>query len=225
MKTTKSFILSVVTLFVATFALSSCLNDDNDYKVPTKEEQASYQKLMAGTYGSVVRFYYQNYNNAVKYDSIKHYSWNVTADSTITMRDFPVCKLDSAIFIPKNDNSTRAQELAALRTAIHESQSTVEKFTSKYFVPNTSYQHQYGYKFAVYPKTIKQSFVYNGKAHDVYFIFDLAGYIGTYASNSFVDKIFEYNMVLSGICVDEYKESNLISDIYFRQVLMTCTTK
>lgn len=32
-------------------------------------------------------------------------------------------------------------------------------------------------------------------------------------------------MVLSGICVDEYKESNLISDIYFRQVLMTCTTK
>ena len=142
MKTTKSFILSVVTLFVATFALSSCLNDDNDYKVPTKEEQASYQKLMAGTYGSVVRFYYQNYNKAVKYDSIKHYSWNVTADSTITMRDFPVCKLDSAIFIPKNDNSTRAQELAALRTAIHESQNTVEKFTSKYFVPNTSYQHQ-----------------------------------------------------------------------------------
>lgn len=149
----------------------------------------------------------------------------MTADSTITMRDFPVCKLDSAIFIPKNDNSHRAQELAALRTAIHESQNTVEKFTSKYFVPNTSYQHQYGYKFAVYPKTIKQSFVYNGKAHDVYFIFDLAGYIGTYASNSFVDKIFEYNMVLSGICVDEYKESNLISDIYFRQVLMTCTTK
>jgi hypothetical protein len=88
MKITKSFILSVVALFVATFALSSCLNDDNDYKVPTKEEQASYQKLMAGTYGSVVRFYYnQNYNKAVKYDSIKHYSWNVTADSTITMRD------------------------------------------------------------------------------------------------------------------------------------------
>lgn len=184
MKITKSFILSVVALFVATFALSSCLNDDNDYKVPTKEEQASYQKLMAGTYGSVVRFYYQNYNKVVKYDSIKHYSWNVTADSTITMRDFPVCKLDSTIFIPKNDNSNRAQELAALRTAIHESQNTVEKFTSKYFVPNTSYQHQYGYKFAVYPKTIKQSFFYNGKAHDVYFIFDLAGYIGTYASNS-----------------------------------------
>ena len=150
MKITKSFILSVVALFVATFALSSCLNDDNDYKVPTKEEQASYQKLMAGTYGSVVRFYYQNYNKVVKYDSIKHYSWNVTADSTITMRDFPVCKLDSAIFIPKNDNSNRAQELAALRTAIHESQSTVKDFTSKYFVPNTSYQHQYGYKFAVY---------------------------------------------------------------------------
>lgn len=166
-----------------------------------------------------------SFSRVVKYDSIKHYSWNVTADSTITMRDFPVCKLDSAIFIPKNDNSNRAQELAALRTAIHESQNTVEKFTSKYFVPNTSYQHQYGYKFAVFPKTIKQSFFYNGKAHDVYFIFDLAGYIGTYASNSFVDKIFEYNMVLSGICVDEYKESNLISDIYFRQVLMTCTTK
>ena len=56
MKITKSFILSVVALFVATFALSSCLNDDNDYKVPTKEEQASYQKLMAGTYGALVRF-------------------------------------------------------------------------------------------------------------------------------------------------------------------------
>ena len=39
MKTTKKMMLFVATLFVATFALSSCLNDDNETKVPTVEEQ------------------------------------------------------------------------------------------------------------------------------------------------------------------------------------------
>ena len=58
---------------------------------------------MAGTYGSTLRFFYPSFNNVVKYDSLKHYSWDVTADSTITMRDFPVCKLDSAIVISKDN--------------------------------------------------------------------------------------------------------------------------
>ena len=51
MKTTKKLMLFVATLFVATFALSSCLSDDNETKVPTVEEQAGYQRTMAGTYG------------------------------------------------------------------------------------------------------------------------------------------------------------------------------
>ena len=58
MKTTKKMMLFVATLFVATFALSSCLSDDNETKVPTVEEQAGYQRTMAGTYGSTLRFFY-----------------------------------------------------------------------------------------------------------------------------------------------------------------------
>ena len=213
MKTTKKMMLFVATLFVATFALSSCLSDDNETKVPTVEEQAGYQRTMAGTYGSTLRFFYPSFNNVVKYDSLKHYSWDVTADSTITMRDFPVCKLDSAIVISKDNHSDSAVEFAALRTAIHESNATA-KLTAKYFVPNDKYFVEYGYSFPVFPMTIKQSFFYNGKSHDVYFL-----------SSNFTDKIFEYNMVLSGICVDKYSVEGLIPTQYFRQVLITSTTK
>lgn len=222
MKTTKKLMLFVATLFVATFALSSCLSDDNETKVPTVEEQAGYQRTMAGTYGSALRFFYPSFNNVVKYDSLKHYSWDVTADSTITMRNFPVCKLDSAITISKDNHSDSAVEFAALRTAIHESNATA-KLTAKYFVPYDKYVVEYGYSFLVLPMTIKQSFFYNGKSHDVYFMFDISG--GKFLSSNFTDKIFEYNMVLSGICVDKYSAEGLIPTQYFRQVLITSTTK
>lgn len=225
MKTTKKLMLFVATLFVATFALSSCLSDDNETKVPTTEEQAGYQRTMAGTYGSALRFFYPSFNNVVKYDSLKHYSWDVTADSTITMRNFPVCKLDSAITISKDNHSDSAVEFAALRTAIHESNATA-KLTAKYFVPNDKYFVEYGYSFPVFPLTIKQSFFYNGKSHDVYFMFDVSGtYGGKFLSSNFIDKVFEYNMVLSGICVDKYSAEGLIPTQYFRQVLITCSTK
>lgn len=222
MKTTKKLMLFVATLFVATFALSSCLNDDNETKVPTVEEQAGYQRTMAGTYGSTLRFFYPSFNNVVKYDSLKHYSWDVTADSTITMREFPVCKLDSAIVISKDNHSDSAVEFAALRTAIHESNATA-KLTAKYFVPYDKSVVEYGYSFLVLPMTIKQSFFYNGKSHDVYFMFDISG--GKFLSSNFTDRVFEYNMVLSGICVDKYSAEGLIPTQYFRQVLITSTTK
>lgn len=222
MKTTKKMMLFVATLFVATFALSSCLSDDNETKKPTVEEQAGYQRTMAGTYGSTLRFFYPLFNNAVKYDSLKHYSFDVTADSTITMRDFPVCKLDSAIVISKDNHSDSAVEFAALRTAIHESNATA-KLTAKYFVPYDKCVIEYGYSFLVLPMTIKQSFFYNGKSHDVYFMFDISG--GKFLSSNFTDRVFEYNMVLSGICVDKYSAEGLIPTQYFRQVLITSTTK
>lgn len=225
MKTTKKMMLFVATLFVATFALSSCLSDDNETKKPTVEEQAGYQRTMAGTYGSTLRFFYPLFNNAVKYDSLKHYSFDVTADSTITMRDFPVCKLDSAIVISKDNHSDSAVEFAALRTAIHESNATA-KLTAKYFVPYDKYVIQYGYNFLVLPMTIKQSFFYNGKSHDVYFMFDISGSCGgKFLSSNFTDRVFEYTMVLSGICVDKYSAEGLIPTQYFRQVLITSTTK
>lgn len=222
MKTTKKMMLFVATLFVATFALSSCLSDDNETKVPTVEEQAGYQRTMAGTYGSTLRFFYPSFNNVVKYDSLKHYSWDVTADSTITMRNFPVCKLDSAIVISKDNHSDSAVEFAALRTAIHESNATA-KLTAKYFVPYDKSVVEYGYSFLVLPMTIKQPFFYNGKSHDVYFMFDISG--GKFLSSNFTDRVFEYNMVLSGICVDKYSAEGLIPTQYFRQVLITSTTK
>lgn len=225
MKTTKKLMLFVATLFVATFALSSCLSDDNETKVPTVEEQAGYQRTMAGTYGSTLRFFYPLFNNAVKYDSLKHYSFDVTADSTITMRNFPVCKLDSAITISKDNHSDSAVEFAALRTAIHESNATA-KLTAKYFVPYDKCVIEYGYSFLVLPMTIKQSFFYNGKSHDVYFMFDISGSCGgKFLSSNFTDRVFEYTMVLSGICVDKYSAEGLIPTQYFRQVLITSTTK
>ena len=224
MKTTKKLMLFVVTMFVAAFTFSSCLNND-DVKVPTTDEQAGYQRTMAGRYGSVVRFYYPNYNNEVQYDSLKQYAWNVTADSTITMYDFPVCKLDSAININKNDESATAKEMAALRTAIHESTATT-KLQAKYFIPNESYFVEYGYSFPVYPLAFKQSFFYNGKSHDVYFLFDTSGYYGgKFLSSSVTGKVFEFSMILAGICIDNYNTNSLVSTNYFRQVLITCKTK
>ena len=224
MKTTKKLMLFVVTMLVATFTFSSCLNDD-DVKVPTAEEQASYQRTMADTYGSVMRFHYATYNNLVQYDSLKHYSWDVTADSTITMRDFPICKLDSALNISKDDNSETAKELSALRTAIHESTATT-KLQAKYYIPNESFFIEYGYSFLVFPTTIKQNFTYNGKSHDVYFLFDTSGYYGgTFRSSSITGKTFEFNMVLAGICIDSFNQNSLVSTQYFRQVAISCNTK
>lgn len=227
MKTTKSFLLFVATFFVAAFTLTSCLNDDDDYKAPTLEEQNQYQTLMAGNYGSMVRLYYPSYGNAVKYDSIEHYYWKVSVlkDSTITMNNFPVCKLDSAINIAKNDNTDKARELDALRTAIHNSTAMVN-ITAKYFVPNKNYIVDYGYNFPVYPTTFKQTFNYNGSNHDVYFLFDVTGgYGGYFRQSDYVGKVFEYSMCLAGICVDGYKSENLISGTYFRQILVQFATK
>lgn len=231
MKSTKSLVLLIIATIVTTFTLSSCFNENKDgYEQPTKEEQNTYQVAMSGLHGSVARFYYTKVVGYTvmteKYDSIKHASWVVSNDSTVTFQDFPVCKLDSAIQVSESDKSTDATEALLLRDAISKSTNTMN-MKSIYFIPykNSTYITYDNYNVVIFPQYIQQELEYNGKKHTVYFVFT-SGTQGVWNKNS---EAFEYQMLLSAIAVDRFNpqtyDGNYVSNSYFRQVYINCLKK
>lgn len=231
MKSTKSLVLLIAAMIVATFTFSSCFNEDkSEYEQPTKEEQNTYQVAMSGLHGSVARFYYTKVVGYTvmteKYDSIKHASWIVRNDSTVTFQDFPICKLDSALQISETDNNTEATEARLLRDAIGKSTTTVD-MKSIYFIPynNSKFITFENYYTWIVPQYIQQELEYNGKKHTVYFVF-ASGTQGVWNKNS---ETFEYQMLLTAIAVDRFNPQTLdgdyVSTSYFRQVYINCLRK
>lgn len=215
-------------LAMAAFSLSSCLNSNDDFKGLDTTEQQSYQKMMSGTYGKIVRFYYTQANSYniqyVKYDSLENATWRVYADSTLTLNAFPVNKLDSAINVSDNDNSTEATTMRALRNAISQLNTTVN-LKAYYYIPTKSWITNDYVQFFVMPYYIKQTINYEGANHTVYFIFDNQ-YGGTWTTTSMQ---FQFLMSLYGIAIDPKTENNLsgsyISEKYFRSIRMNCQNK
>ena len=229
MKTSKHYLFVIVAILVAAFSFSSCINNDDDNTPATldKDTQRSCQMMMSGTHGSMVRMYYAKSNGyntvAEKYDSLEHASWSVKSDSTITLGAFPINKLDSALYVPANDNTTTGKQVKAIQEAIS-AISTPIALRAVYFIPynNSQYITGDGYQFLVIPNVIKQEVTYEGGQHTLYFVF----YEGTLGSWKKLKMNFEYNMLLGGIAVDQFNamtgQGNFISNSYFREVLLEC---
>lgn len=168
--------LYLATLLCGLFAvasLSSCLNgDDEDYSI-NATQQKQYQSVLAMTSGRHNANYY--YTNSIYdegytlYDSIVDKRINVRyyTDSTMTISNFPVSKLDSMIYVNAADeNSTYRQFYEALKA----SDATLT-LSGIYCIVNTSYTSDNYYYYSFGLADSKTTLYYGGKEHEVTFKF------------------------------------------------------
>ena len=122
MKNLKALMMLLIGVFALT--VTSCNTDDGDHYY-TQEEQDAIQAKMVGTYSGSLYMYKPN-TSTKKYEVYHSLPTTWTAskgnpalgkDSLITISNFPINKLDSAIVISEKDNSDEAKTLRALRTA------------------------------------------------------------------------------------------------------------
>lgn len=127
----------------AATTLTSCLGSDDDSTI-TLEQQKSYQASMAGPYSGKMRFYKApststTSSSVEKYDSIVGASWMLKTDSTVTVYNSFVNKLDSAIIVSETNTANQA-----LFEAIRDYTGTPE-VTMMYCVPYSSYVQDGGF--------------------------------------------------------------------------------
>ena len=227
MKNLKALMMLLIGVFALT--VTSCNTDDADHYY-TLEEQDAIQAKMVGTYSGTLYMYKPN-TSTQKYES--YYSlpttWTASKgnpalgkDSLITISNFPINMLDSAIYISSKDESDQAKTLRALRTAI--SKLPAEDIKCKYFVPSSDPQFTLtnGYKFILNPYIISKKLEYNGESHTVYFVFQMNYYVGVYTQSG--SRNMKLNMLFASISVDkepvDYYPSFPIN--YFRPLIVTC---
>lgn len=226
MKNLKHLAMLLVGFMVTVICFSSCISDGDDYSID-EATQKSYMKTMTGMYNGKVRMHYvsnspMNYQGIVKYDSINT-TWTVRQDSTLTLYDFPVNKLDSAIYISKNASNAETQDLRALQEAISNIK-TPANIQCYYYVPTSTFVNSQIIQYFVNPVYFKQTLTYNGKTHDVYFVFRTNYYGGAFTISS---RQFDFNMFLQSISIDKVPVdySNSVPSTYFRGLLITCNNK
>ena len=158
---------------------------------------------------------------AEKYDSVRTY-WTVNSDSTLTLRNFPVSKLDSAISVPANDLSEKANMLRELKSQLKSAPSTNLK--AYYFIPNKNAVTSSSLYFYVNPVTVETTFNYNNAEKKVYFVFYMNTYTGSWTSS---DRLFQFQLGTYAICFDtlDLNTSTAITSYYLRDLYMTCTAK
>ena len=223
MKNLKNLMMLFVVLAAAAFSFTSCNTDTEDYTID-QATQRQYMTMMSGAYSGKMRMFYTDYANQryVKYDSLST-SWTVRNDSTLTLHRFPVQKRDSAILVPASETSAEAQTLRQLQTAISNINAPAE-LKCFYYIPASSLVNSQTMSFFVNPVYFKQTLNYGGADHDVYFVFMVNNYGGTYTIAS---QTFEFNMYLQSLSIDrEPKDySNSVPARYFRNILFTNTIK
>ena len=236
MKNLKNLLVLFMGIVTMSLTFASCNTDGEDYSID-EVTQKRYQSLMSGSYSGKVLFqqFDSRQNKYVSVDSTNT-TWYVRNDSTFSIRNFPISKLDSAINVPSGDISSEGTQLRALRKAISELPD--ETIRCNYYVPNTQFVGTNGYQFLVNPLCtesdfpqlladkkpmfIKKKLTYNDETHDVYFVFYQNYYGGAYNSPSL---LFNFYMMLAGISIDtvptQYTSS--FSTQYFRNIAITCT--
>lgn len=221
MKKLRNTLMLLLCAIVAMSALSSCLDDNSTDSTITPEMYKTYLTTMSGTYSGRLRFYVQKpYSQQYeKYDSA-YSAWQVATDSTVTLRQFPINKLDSAISVSESDKSENATQVRALRAALSKAEPTDLK--SFFYIPSSNFVGESAIQFYVNPLALEVPLTYNGQTHKVYFVFTSNYCGGVYGRTQ---RTFEYFMQLYGICVDKASESNKISSMYVKNVQITCTTK
>lgn len=225
MKNFKNLLMTFIGIIAVAMCATSCLNsDDNSIDAVT---QNRYQKLMSGMYSGKARFYQlkstgnlSSQKTYVKYDSI-HTSWDVSADSTFRINNFPVFMLDSAIVVEKTSTGSDAEKYRALNQAIRALKNSSEGYImgtkARYVIPSSSWVSENVIQFMVQPYTIERTINFDGADHKVYFEFS------PYTTGAFsaTNRKFQAQLALSAVYIDKLDSSHTVPSQFMNSIVVT----
>lgn len=222
MKNLRNFIMAFVGFIAVAMCVTSCLSNEDDSIDYATQKQ--YQQIMAGPQTGKIRFYRQQGTRAyvgqqtlVKYDSIPA-SWYIGSDSTITINNFPVYMLDSAIIVNKDATGDDAVKYRSLNQAIRAMKDNHSQgFTTAkalYAIPSTGWVNESVLQFMLQPLTIERTINFNGGDHKVYFVFNRYN-VGAFSRST---REAQASYTLSAICIDKPSQQNAVPSPYFNSV-------
>lgn len=221
MKNLRNFIMAFVGFIAVAMCVTSCLSNEDDSLDHATQKQ--YQQIMAGSQTGKIRFYRQQGTRAyvgqqtlVKYDSIPA-SWYIGSDSTITINNFPVYMLDSAIIVKKDatgDDAVKYRSLNQAIRALKNSSLGSENVKAFYAIPSTGWVSESVIQFMFQPTTIERTINFNGGDHKVYFVFNSYN-VGAFSRST---REAQASYTLSAICIDKLSQQNAVPSTYFNRV-------
>lgn len=222
MKNLRNFIMAFVGFIAVAMCVTSCLSNEDDSLDYATQKQ--YQQIMAGSQTGKIRFYRQQGTRAyvgqqtlVKYDSIPA-SWYIGSDSTITINNFPVYMLDSAIIVNKDATGDDAVKYRSLNQAIRAMKDNHSQgFTTAkaiYAIPSAGWVNESVLQFMLQPLTIERTINFNGGDHKVYFVFNSYN-VGAFSRST---REAQASYTLSAICIDKLSQQNAVPSTYFNRV-------
>ena len=222
MKNLRNFIMAFVGFIAVAMCVTSCLSNEDDSLDYATQKQ--YQQVMEGPQTGKIRFYRQQGTRAyvgqqtlVKYDSIPA-NWYIGSDSTITINNFPVYMLDSAIIVNKDATGDDAVKYSSLNQAIRAMKDNHSQgFTTAkalYAIPSTGWVSESVLQFMLQPLTIERTINFNGGDHKVYFVFNSYN-VGAFSRST---REAQASYTLSAICIDQLSPQNAVPSTYFNSV-------
>lgn len=222
MKNLRNFIMAFVGFIAVAMCVTSCLSNEDDSIDYATQKQ--YQQIMEGPQTGKIRFYRQQGTRAyvgqqtlVKYDSIPA-SWYIGSDSTITINNFPVYMLDSAIIVNKDATGDDAVKYRSLNQAIRAMKDNYSQgFTTAkalYAIPSAGWVNESVLQFMLQPLTIERIINFNGADHKVYFVFNSYN-VGAFSRST---REAQASYTLSAICIDQLSQQNAVPSTYFNSV-------
>lgn len=221
MKNLRNFIMAFVGFIAVAMCVTSCLSNEDDSLDYATQKQ--YQQVMEGPQTGKIRFYRQQGTRAyvgqqtlVKYDSIPA-SWYIGSDSTITINNFPVYMLDSAIIVNKDatgDDAVKYRSLNKAIRALKNSSLGSENVKAFYAIPSTGWVSESVIQFMFQPTTIERTINFNGGDHKVYFVFNSYN-VGAFSRST---REAQASYTLSAICIDQLSPQNAVPSTYFNSV-------
>ena len=222
MKNLRNFIMAFVGFIAVAMCVTSCLSNEDDSLDYATQKQ--YQQIMEGPQTGKIRFYRQQGTRAyvgqqtlVKYDSIPA-NWYIGSDSTITINNFPVYMLDSAIIVNKDATGDDAVKYRSLNQAIRAMKDNYSQgFTTAkalYAIPSAGWVNESVLQFMLQPLTIERIINFNGADHKVYFVFNSYN-VGAFSRST---REAQASYTLSAICIDQLSQQNAVPSTYFNSV-------
>ena len=221
MKNLRNFIMAFVGFIAVAMCVTSCLSNEDDSLDYATQKQ--YQQVMEGPQTGKIRFYRQQGTRAyvgqqtlVKYDSI-HTNWYIGSDSTITINNFPVYMLDSAIIVNKDatgDDAVKYRSLNQAIRALKNSSLGSENVKAFYAIPSTGWVSESVIQFMFQPTTIERTINFNGGDHKVYFVFNSYN-VGAFSRST---REAQASYTLSAIYIDQLSPQNAVPSTYFNSV-------
>lgn len=223
MKNLRNFIMAFVGFIAVAMCVTSCLSNEDDSIDYATQKQ--YQQIMEGPQTGKIRFYRQQGTRAyttqqtlVKYDSIEHASWYIGSDSTITINNFPVYMLDSAIIVNKDATGDDAVKYRSLNQAIRAMKDNHSQGFTKakalYAIPSAGWVNESVLQFMLQPLTIERTINFNGGDHKVYFVFNSYN-VGAFSRST---REAQASYTLSAICIDKLSQQNTVPSTYFNSI-------